>query len=709
MSNDELDKTFVERSLNVPVPAAYGGVSAPQSSVRPVIGQTRLGSCVVTEIIGEGGMANVYKVWNERLEVYRAVKMLSQEASSARFETEAKITAKLHHKGIVEIHNIGEWNGLPYMEMEFVDGSDLQRILAERGRLPEIVCIAIAAVVAQALSHAHTKTFTLVGKQYCGIIHRDLKPANIMVSRQGAVKLTDFGIARPTQASLHTVDGNIAGTMHYLSPEQMDGGVVDNRSDIYSFGAILYEIITGVKTFPQESITELMKQKSVNKFKPLSEYGIQINAGFAKIILRCLKHDPAKRYQSTLDLAGDLQKLNDSMTNQTPESVLENYFNGTINTVYAGSGKTKTRWFKSKTKILSTPDKLKTAGLTVEQELLETQDFPKAAEQSETPKTAVTSYKLKTAELPAGQRPSWKPKPAWKSIISTNPQRMIFIVPLLLLTLFSLSYITIRIVTAKSSSAKSSQAKTFISADAALDPAAAAVTEPVPGDTTASTQNTELNTGTTPPNVSSVAMTAAPPPARSAAAPSTPAAVRPSKPAAATPEPKSENEHLRDAIAASNARQWDRAVEILVQDGVYRTRNNHRTLYLFNAYVESWQFDKAKAIMDTASLVITQDAYFLLSTGKYWHYRGNSSKAIEYFESSLYNTSIAGTENLLPFAALFFIADIKHQRFKAAPSASNKSAALEAWNEVRKAFASRPNDSRAKRAEREISALKDTD
>jgi len=679
MSNDELDKTFVERSPAAPVPASYGGGgSSPQSNVRPVIGQTRLGSCVVTEIIGEGGMATVYKVWNERLEVFRAVKMLSQEASSARFETEAKITAKLHHEGIVEIHNIGEWNGLPYMEMEFVDGSDLQRTLGERGRLPEIVCVAIAAVAAEALSHAHTKKFTLAGKQYCGIIHRDLKPANIMISKSGAVKLTDFGIARPTQASLHTVDGNIAGTMHYLSPEQMDGGAVDSRSDIYSFGAILYEMITGAKTFPQESITELMKQKSVNKFKPLSEYDIPINANFAKIILRCLKFDPAKRYQNTQDLADALQELNYSLANQTPESVLENYFSGNLNAIYTDSGKTKTtRWNLTKSKMPSTSDRLKTTVTPAEERLSTTRNLPTAER---------TKFSL-------------------KSIIPTNPKQMLLIIPLVILTLFSLSYITIRLVTSKSS--KPPAVKMLTNETAGSD-SAAAFSESVSGDTEAlapKAEPTALTTPVTPPKASS-ALTTPPQPSKSAAA--APSAPRPSRPTAAA-NSKSENELLREAVAAGSARQWDKAIEILEQSGVYTKRNDHRTLYLFNAYVESWQFDKAKAIMDTASLNITQDAYFLLSTGKYWHYRGNSSKAVGYFESSLFNTSVVGTENLLPYAAVFFIAEIKHQRFKAAPTAANKSSALEAWNEVRTAFASKPNDSRAKRAEREISALRSAD
>jgi hypothetical protein len=151
--------------------------------------------------------------------------------------------------------------------------------------------------------------------------------------------------------------------------------------------------------------------------------------------------------------------------------------------------------------------------------------------------------------------------------------------------------------------------------------------------------------------------------------------------------------------------QWDQVIEILEQDGVYKEKNDRRTLYLLNAYVESRRFDKAHAIMDTTSFILTQDAYFLLCFGKFWYYRGSPDNAVAYFESSLLNTSIIETENILPDAALYFIADIKHERFKTSPTAFNRSSALEAWRKVHTALVSKPDDPRAKRAEREISAL----
>ena len=180
-----------------------------------------LASGTIAGILGTGGMARVYKIWNEKLEVFRAVKILlptQQKDLKNRFETEVKITAKLHHPNIVEIYSVGEWNGLPYIEMELVEGDSLEAIIGRYGKLPFSVCSATAIFVARALVYAHGQEFLLYGKNYHGVIHRDLKPANIMISKSGEVKLMDFGIARPTEASLHTVEGNIVGTMQYLSP-----------------------------------------------------------------------------------------------------------------------------------------------------------------------------------------------------------------------------------------------------------------------------------------------------------------------------------------------------------------------------------------------------------------------------------------------------------------------------------------------------------
>lgn len=287
-----------------------------------------LGSGTIVGLLGTGGMARVYKIWNEKLEVFRAVKILlpsQQKDLKSRFETEAKITAKLHHPNIVEIYNVGEWNSLPLLEMEFIDGTSLESLIIKYGKLPPCVCSAIAIFITRALVYAHSQEFLIYGKNYHGVIHRDLKPANIMISRNGEVRLMDFGIARPTEASLHTVEGNIVGTMQYLSPEQIDGVDIDARTDLYSFGAILYEMLTGTKTFPQETITNLMKKKIVNEYRKFSDFNFPIAPGLIKITQKCLQSSKENRYPAAGALLKDLEAVHRSLTIDEPGLILQNY------------------------------------------------------------------------------------------------------------------------------------------------------------------------------------------------------------------------------------------------------------------------------------------------------------------------------------------------------------------------------------------------
>jgi len=289
-----------------------------------------LGSGTVVGLLGSGGMAKVYKVWNEKLEVFRAVKILlpTQQADlKNRFETEAKITAKLHHPNIVEIYGVGDWNGLPYLEMEYIEGVSLESFISTNEKLPDIVCSSISILVARALEYAHSQEFLIYGKTYHGVIHRDLKPANIMIPSIGDVRLMDFGIARPTEASLHTVEGNIVGTMQYLSPEQLDGIDIDARSDIYSFGTILYEMLTGTKTFPQDTITNLMKKKIMNEYRKFSDFDFPVSNQLGKIAQKCLQINKTDRFPSTSALLAELESAHRSLTSESPSKVLQRFIN----------------------------------------------------------------------------------------------------------------------------------------------------------------------------------------------------------------------------------------------------------------------------------------------------------------------------------------------------------------------------------------------
>ena len=287
-----------------------------------------LGSGVITALLGNGGMARVYEIWNQELEVHRAVKLLHPNCNLEalqRFQTEIKITAKFHHPNIIEIHGIGTWNELPYIEMEKAEGFTLEELIRKRGALPITVSLAIGIMISKALEYAHNHEYILYNKSYHGIIHRDLKPGNIMVSPSGCAKLMDFGIARPTDASFHTIDGTILGTLQYLSPEQLEGQSLDIRTDLYSLGVCLYEMASGAIAFPETNITRLLSDKSKNKYKPLSDYEPKIPAQYISIAHKCMHHDKKNRVQDSNTLQKQLAAILVQYTTQSPEEIVEQF------------------------------------------------------------------------------------------------------------------------------------------------------------------------------------------------------------------------------------------------------------------------------------------------------------------------------------------------------------------------------------------------
>lgn len=287
-----------------------------------------MGSGVITGILGVGGMANVYEIWNAQLEVGRAVKLLHPnytEDTRQRFQTEIKITAKLHHPNIIEIHAVGQWNSLPFIEMERIDGETLEKILADRGALPLEVCTSVALLIGSALQYAHNQEYVIYGHQYHGVIHRDLKPSNIMVPANGVVKLMDFGIARPTDASIHTTDGAILGTMQYLSPEQLEGKEADIRTDIYALGTVLYEMVTGVKAFPEHNVSKLMLSKIKNDYKSIDQYMLKIPPRLRRVIQHAMAHDPEKRIVDATTFLNEIGKVHRTLTAELPGQVIQRY------------------------------------------------------------------------------------------------------------------------------------------------------------------------------------------------------------------------------------------------------------------------------------------------------------------------------------------------------------------------------------------------
>jgi Serine/threonine protein kinase len=287
-----------------------------------------LGSGSIAGLLGVGGMSNVYKIWNPQMEHYRAVKLMKPDLSAEsrqRFQTEIKIMAALSHPNIIEIHSVGEWNALSYIEMEYIEGKTLADHLAKKGALPLQVCTALGILIARALAYSHGKEYVLYGKSYRGLIHRDLKPSNIMIGSDCRVKLMDFGIARPVETSLMTLDGAVMGTMQYLAPEQTDGKNVGVAADLYALGEILYETITGRKAFPQKNLSQLMAVKTSNTFVPIKSYRIRMPKRLTNLVNQCMRQEPDKRPGSAAELCVELESIHELHSSETPEQVIRHF------------------------------------------------------------------------------------------------------------------------------------------------------------------------------------------------------------------------------------------------------------------------------------------------------------------------------------------------------------------------------------------------
>jgi serine/threonine-protein kinase len=278
----------------------------------------------IVRLLGSGGMADVYLVWNPRLEVYRAVKVIKPGQPSnllARFETEIRILSKLQHPNIVQFYNVGEWYSLPYIEMEYVPGAAMDDVQKKCTVLSPQETAAVGILVCRALEYAHRKAATIYGTTYKGVIHRDLKPANVMLSKSGRVKLTDFGIARPQDVSLHTMDtGAVVGTLPYLAPEQLSGKDITARVDTYALGATLYEFLSGQRTFPQTDIPALLSAKSTGECKPLPAY---VPKPLSAVVARAMSVKAVDRYDSAAAMEHDLDRVLRGMGTTSGYAILE--------------------------------------------------------------------------------------------------------------------------------------------------------------------------------------------------------------------------------------------------------------------------------------------------------------------------------------------------------------------------------------------------
>jgi len=297
----------------------------------------QFGRYQISGMVGKGAMGYVFKAYDPKLDRIVALKTLQWDSKVSelkkdhyykRFIQEAKITGRLRHPGIVMFYDFGEENNIPYITMEFITGNDLDKMIKDKSlSIDDIKKITTETL--EALSYAHAQ----------GIVHRDLKPGNIMISTKNEVKIADFGIAHVDDSDL-TKTGSVVGSPNYMSPEQVKGRKIDNRSDLFSFGITLYYMLTGKKPFSGSNISETIHNVIEVNPKPPSILNDKIPEGWDYIVEKLLEKDREVRYQNCQEVINDINKMaentdtikNSSSTENLDNSLdIDNIFSKTIN------------------------------------------------------------------------------------------------------------------------------------------------------------------------------------------------------------------------------------------------------------------------------------------------------------------------------------------------------------------------------------------
>ncbi len=271
---------------------------------------SHLGRYEIVGELGQGAMGVVYKATDPLIDRIVAIKTITlslaqeeRDEYEARFYQEAKAAGRLSHPNIVTIFDVGRSGDIAYIAMEFLQGRELRDILNDDQLLPVDQAIDIVAQVAFGLAYAHEH----------GIIHRDIKPSNIMVARDGHVKITDFGIARMASSAVRTQTGMVLGSPKYMSPEQVMGKLADQRSDVFSLGVMLYEMLTGQAPFTGENVNAIMYQTLNSIPQPPSTLNAAVPDMLNFIVAKALAKDLEHRYQNAKDFANDLRACRDTM------------------------------------------------------------------------------------------------------------------------------------------------------------------------------------------------------------------------------------------------------------------------------------------------------------------------------------------------------------------------------------------------------------
>ncbi|HHN46326.1 MAG TPA: hypothetical protein ENN09_02690 [Planctomycetes bacterium] len=281
--------------------------------------RVRLGEYEIIERIGAGGMGQIFKATQVSLDRVVALKLLPKSMAKdrglvERLYREAKAAARIIHPNVVQIYSVGEEHGVPYFAMEFVEGEDLEQKLSSGNHFTLEEAVDMVAAVAMALSAAAE----------LGIVHRDIKPANIMINKSGVIKVTDFGLAKPTQTEAMNITqaGYIVGTPTYMSPEQAEGGDVDGRSDIYSLGIVFYELLTGLPPFVADSPAALIYKHVHETPRPPSQVNENIPPELDSVVLKCIAKKPEDRYQAAGDFLAELLEVRKTLGVEAGQTIV---------------------------------------------------------------------------------------------------------------------------------------------------------------------------------------------------------------------------------------------------------------------------------------------------------------------------------------------------------------------------------------------------
>lgn len=289
------------------------------------IGKRLDGRYEIHELLGVGGMAYVYKAYDNIEKRWVAIKILKEELAGnsdflRRFRNESKAIAVLSHPNIVKVYDVSFGDRIQYIVMEYIDGITLKQYIEQQGEIKWREALYFTVQILRALQHAHEK----------GIIHRDIKPQNIMLLEDGTIKVTDFGIARFSQAETQTMTDKAIGSVHYIAPEQARGGYINDKADIYSVGVMLYEMLTGQLPFVADNAVSVAIMQMQAEPTPPSRINPSIPKGLEEITMHAMEKNPAQRFPSAADMLEDVERFR-----RNPEIVF--HYGEQVDRAYAGT------------------------------------------------------------------------------------------------------------------------------------------------------------------------------------------------------------------------------------------------------------------------------------------------------------------------------------------------------------------------------------